>query len=136
MRTVKIGVSYAKSLLHQIKPETTLEQFLINRFGRELYLTFFKSYTEKGVGRSLRSDQRRMGRAAHQRPVDHESDRSFPEEALRVRSQPGDIAQKGTETSLIEKFMYPKLGPGQLWEYVAEDVKSKGGGCEDRLEGG
>jgi protoporphyrinogen oxidase len=23
--------------------------------------------------------------------------------------------------------MYPKLGPGQLWEYVAEDVKGKGG---------
>jgi len=39
----------------------------------------------------------------------------------------GDIAQKNTETSLIEKFLYPKYGPGQLWEYVAEDVKANGG---------
>ena len=38
----------------------------------------------------------------------------------------GDIAQKGTETSLIEKFLYPKYGPGQLWEYVAEDVAQRG----------
>jgi protoporphyrinogen oxidase len=39
----------------------------------------------------------------------------------------GHIAQKTIETSLIEKFLYPKLGPGQLWEHVAELVK-KGGG--------
>ena len=49
-RTVKIGVSYTQSSLSQTKPERTLEQFLINRFGRELYLTFFKSYTEKVWG--------------------------------------------------------------------------------------
>ena len=51
-RTVKIGVSYMTSAVRQIKPETTLEQFLINRFGKELYLTFFKSYTEKVWGES------------------------------------------------------------------------------------
>ena len=39
----------------------------------------------------------------------------------------GDIGQKQTETSLIERFLYPKLGPGQLWEHVARLV-SKGGG--------
>jgi protoporphyrinogen oxidase len=48
----------------------------------------------------------------------------------RKKKGGGDLAQKGTETSLIEKFMYPKLGPGQLWEYVAEDVQSKGGRVE------
>ena len=41
--------------------------------------------------------------------------------------QSGDLAQKKTETSLIEKFLYPKLGPGQLWEYAADLVR-KGGG--------
>jgi protoporphyrinogen oxidase len=46
---------------------------------------------------------------------------------MAKKTSDGDISQKGTETSLIEKFMYPKLGPGQLWEYVAEDVKGKGG---------
>jgi protoporphyrinogen oxidase len=39
----------------------------------------------------------------------------------------GDIAQKKTETSLIEKFLYPKFGPGQLWEHTADLVR-KGGG--------
>ena len=46
MRTIRIGLSYSASLVHQTKPENTLEEFLINRFGKELYLTFFKSYTE------------------------------------------------------------------------------------------
>src|SRR5262249_20973032 len=49
-RTLKIGFSYAASAANQKKPEKTLEEFLINRFGRELYLTFFKSYTEKVWG--------------------------------------------------------------------------------------
>ena len=39
-----------KSRVSQIKPEKSLEDFLINRFGRQLYLTFFKSYTEKVWG--------------------------------------------------------------------------------------
>ena len=49
-RTVRVGISYIYSRLHQITPEKSLEDFLINRFGRELYLTFFKSYTEKVWG--------------------------------------------------------------------------------------
>src|SRR5258708_29266915 len=39
----------------------------------------------------------------------------------------GDLAQKGTGTSLIERFMYPKFGPGQLWEHVADQICKKGG---------
>ena len=50
LRTFKIGVSYLRSAMFPIKEETTLEQFLINRFGKELYRTFFKSYTEKVWG--------------------------------------------------------------------------------------
>jgi len=38
-----------------------------------------------------------------------------------------DLRQKKTETSLIEQFFYPKLGPGQLWEFVANDVRAMGG---------
>ncbi len=49
-RTVRVGVSYLQSRMKQIAPEKSLEDFLINRFGRELYLTFFKSYTEKVWG--------------------------------------------------------------------------------------
>jgi protoporphyrinogen oxidase len=39
----------------------------------------------------------------------------------------GDLAQKGTDTSLIERFMYPKFGPGQLWEHVADQICQRGG---------
>ena len=49
-RTVRIGFSYLRSALFPIRDVKNLEQFLVNRFGRELYLTFFKSYTEKVWG--------------------------------------------------------------------------------------
>ena len=49
-RTIRIGLSYMKAHVFQRRPEKTLEDFFINRFGRELYLTFFKSYTEKVWG--------------------------------------------------------------------------------------
>jgi protoporphyrinogen oxidase len=42
-------------------------------------------------------------------------------------NSPGDIAQKATETSLIEQFLYPKFGPGQMWETVAKRVQEMGG---------
>ena len=42
--------SYVWSMLFPVRPETSLEDFFINRFGRELYRTFFKSYTEKVWG--------------------------------------------------------------------------------------
>ena len=49
-RTLKIGLSYIKTSFNQIKPEKSLEDFFINRFGSELYRTFFKDYTEKVWG--------------------------------------------------------------------------------------
>jgi len=50
VRTFRVGTSYMLSRVSQIAPEKSLEDFLINRFGRLLYLTFFKSYTEKVWG--------------------------------------------------------------------------------------
>ncbi len=49
-RTVRIGFSYLRSMLAPIRPERSLEDFFINRFGRELYKTFFRDYTEKVWG--------------------------------------------------------------------------------------
>jgi protoporphyrinogen oxidase len=130
VRTVKIGVSYAASAANQKTPEKTLEQFLINRFGRELYLTFFKSYTEKVWG--VPCDQisaewgaQRIKGLSIVTAITHFVKTLFA--SKKSDGMSGDISQKDTETSLIEKFMYPKLGPGQLWEYVADDVQSKGG---------
>jgi len=126
MRTIRIGLSYSQSMAFQRKPENTLEEFLINRFGKELYLTFFKSYTEKVWGVpcnqiSAEWGAQRIKGLSITRAIRHFLGQRF------TNGKGGDIAQKGTETSLIEKFMYPKLGPGQLWEYVAEDVQAKGG---------
>lgn len=45
----------------------------------------------------------------------------------KVVRKKGDIGQKDTQTSLIEQFLYPKLGPGQMWEEVARQVKDMGG---------
>jgi protoporphyrinogen oxidase len=125
MRTLKVGISYLLSLLHQITPEKTLEQFFINRFGKELYLTFFKSYTEKVWGVpcneiSAEWGAQRIKGLSITKAIAHFLKKRF------AAKPAGDIAQKETETSLIERFMYPKLGPGQLWEYVADDVQTKG----------
>jgi len=50
IRLFKIGISYLKIKIFPISVERSLEDFFINRFGKELYLTFFKEYTEKVWG--------------------------------------------------------------------------------------
>src|SRR5262249_46409700 len=45
----------------------------------------------------------------------------------RTKTKSDDVAQKDTETSLIEQFLYPKFGPGLMWEEVARKVKALGG---------
>jgi protoporphyrinogen oxidase len=126
VRMVKIGASYILARLFPRKQENTLEDFLINRFGKELYLTFFKSYTEKVWG--VPCDQisaawgaQRIKGLSLRTAIVH-----FFKSTFNRRSSQ-DIAQKKTETSLIEKFLYPKFGPGQLWEHVAALVTEKGG---------
>ena len=124
-RTFKIGVSYVQSALFPIKKEETLEQFFINRFGRVLYGTFFKSYTEKVWG--VPCDRINAEWGAQR--IKGLSVWSSLMHALRkvFKSDGGDIGQKGTETSLIEQFLYPKFGPGQMWEEVARRIIEMGG---------
>jgi protoporphyrinogen oxidase len=115
--------------VRQIKPEKSLEDFLINRFGRELYLTFFKSYTEKVWGTPCDEISAEWGaqRIKGLSP-DHRGQALSEEDFTRQRPKGGaatDVAQKGTDTSLIERFMYPKFGPGQLWEHVADLIRRR-----------
>jgi protoporphyrinogen oxidase len=125
LRSVRIAFSYARSALFPIRRETNLEEFFINRFGRELYKTFFQSYTEKVWG--LRCDQisaewgaQRIKGLSVLRALAH-AVRSL----LRRRST--GVEQKEVETSLIERFLYPKYGPGQLWEEAARRIQDMGG---------
>ncbi len=123
-KTMKIGFSYMKALLFPIKPETNLEEFFINRFGRELYLTFFKSYTEKVWGIECNAISAEWGAQRIKglsilKAVTHILKKMLPKKK--------DISQKDVETSLIEQFLYPKYGPGQMWEEVATLVLKLGG---------
>jgi protoporphyrinogen oxidase len=124
-RIFKIGVSYAKSAMFPIKNEETLEQFFINRFGRKLYGTFFKSYTEKVWGVPCNRISAEWGAQR----IKGLSIWSTLKHALRkvFKTGGGDIGQKATETSLIEQFLYPKFGPGQMWEEVARRIIEMGG---------
>lgn len=124
-RTLKILISYLYIKAFPFKKEKNLEQFFINRFGKVLYQTFFKSYTEKVWGVpctqiSAEWGAQRVKGLSIARAIQHILKKIF---ALNSRS----VAQKDVETSLIERFLYPKYGPGQLWEEVAEQIKARGG---------
>ena len=126
-RTVKIGVSYMASRIRQIKPEKSLQDFLINRFGRQLYLTFFKSYTEKVWGTPCETISAEWGAQRIKGLSLTTAVKHFVKKSFSKPTPKGDLAQKGTDTSLIERFLYPKFGPGQLWEHAADLVLQKGG---------
>ena len=107
-----------------IKRVQSLEDFLINRFGKELYKTFFKDYTEKiwGVPCNKISQDwgaKRIKKLSISRALIH---------ALRsTYKKDSSFEQKNTDNSLIEQFMYPKFGPGQMWNTVAEIIEDRGG---------
>ena len=124
LRTFVIGLSYIKARAFKIKEEKSLEDFLINRFGRELYKTFFKDYTQKVWGVSCDKIQPEWGA---QRIKGLSIARAIKHAVKAAVRRDASIGQKEIETSLITQFLYPKFGPGQLWEKVAEIVKSKGG---------
>lgn len=118
----KIGFSYCVTKVTPKKSEDNLENFLINRFGKELYTTFFKDYTEKVWGVpcieiSPEWGSQRIKGLSVGKTIKH---------ALRSNKN-GDVGQKNTETSLIEYFLYPKYGPGHMWETVAKYVTANGG---------
>jgi protoporphyrinogen oxidase len=126
VRTIRCSVSYMRSALLPQRKECSLEDFIINRFGKQLYLTFFKSYTEKVWGVpcheiSAEWGAQRIKGLSLKGVVTHFLKKKFSSK------RSGNIAQKKTETSLIEKFLYPKFGPGQLWEHAADLVRTGGG---------
>lgn len=127
--TIAIMFSYLKAQLLPRKPEKNLEDFMINRFGQVLYKLFFKDYTEKVWGIpcdkiSAEWGAQRIKGVSISKAIQH-AIQSATKKKQKARGN--DIAQKDTETSLIEQFLYPKFGPGQLWEEVARQVENMGG---------
>jgi len=131
VRTFFAGISYLRAALLPKREERTLEDFLVNRFGRQLYRLFFESYTEKvwGVPCSQISAEwgaQRIKGLSLSGVILHFLKKTLTGNRSRKRDN-DSLAQKQTETSLIEQFLYPKLGPGQLWEHVAAMIREAGG---------
>lgn len=127
LRTLRILLSYLRVKIFPRKQVTTLEDFFINRFGSELYHTFFKSYTEKVWGVPCSQLSADWGAQRIKDLSIRQAIRHMVKQAIQPAEKNGDIGQKNTSTSLIEQFLYPKLGPGQLWETVAENIVALGG---------
>jgi protoporphyrinogen oxidase len=113
-RMAKIGMSYLKASALQRKPEKNLEDFMVNRFGVELYKTFFRDYTEKV-----------WGLPCNQISADWGAQRIKGLSIAKTIAHA--LGKKSKETSLIDHFLYPKQGPGELWTRAAEQVVAKGG---------
>ena len=114
---VKAGFSYIFANLKK-RPEDSLENFYINRFGKILYSMFFEGYTEKLWGRHPRDISADWG--------------SQRVKGLSIRAVIADVFGKifkrnrKVETSLIEEYIYPKLGPGQLYEKMCDKIVKMG----------
>jgi protoporphyrinogen oxidase len=100
----------------------TFEQWVTNRFGRRLFLTFFKSYTEKVWGipcTELKAEW------AAQRIKNLTLGKAILSWLFKPRT---------AITSLIEEFDYPELGPGMMWQAFRREIDSRGGevrlGCD------
>ncbi|MGH8713337.1 MAG: NAD(P)/FAD-dependent oxidoreductase [Casimicrobiaceae bacterium] len=122
-RFARATASYVRAALFPRRPERSLEDFLINRFGVELYRTFFKSYTEKVWGVPCDRISAEWG-------AQRIKGLSLVGAALHALTRVSPLSPhrpRRTRTSLVERFLYPRLGPGQLWEEVARQVRAGGG---------
>lgn len=124
VRTIKIGFSYLKAAAFPIKPEQNLEQFITNRFGKELYHTFFKDYTEKVWGISCSKISAAWGA---QRIKGLSITKAVWHALKKIAGPVTDIRQKQTETSLVEQFLYPREGTGSMWAEAARKAELGGG---------
>jgi protoporphyrinogen oxidase len=124
IKMAKIGASYIYSSLFPIKKENSLEDFFVNRFGKELYNTFFKDYTEKVWGVACNAIKPEWGA---QRVKGLSILKLLWDAAKQMFFKDTSLSQQTTETTLIKQFFYPKYGPGQMWEEAARIIKAKGG---------
>ena len=115
-RTFFAGCSYIKSTIFKRK-ESSLEDFYINRFGKVVYSMFFEKYTEKLWGRRPNQISADWGA---QRVKGLSLSKLLKNYFVKAHG-------KNVETSLIEEFWYPKYGPGQFWEVLADHVIRRGG---------
>jgi protoporphyrinogen oxidase len=120
VEAVRCLASYAWARVHPVRDPKSLEDWVRNQFGWRLYSIFFKTYTEKVWGISTK-----------ELSADWAAQRIKSLDlwvVIRSALLPRRRASKRGEivTTLIDKFRYPRLGPGQMWERVAEISGEKG----------
>ena len=119
-KVFNFGISYVWAHLNPIHPEKSLEDFMVNRFGRKLFLQFFKEYTEKVWGVPCNQISAAWG-------AQRIKSLSITKAVLHAIKQALGMGGKAEQTSLIESFLYPKYGPGQMWETAARRFLEQGG---------
>jgi protoporphyrinogen oxidase len=120
VEALRVCLSYAGAQLLPRREERSLEEWVSNRFGARLYEIFFKTYTEKVWGlpcseisadwAAQRIKNLSLGEALRSAVFNTAHDRD------------GALI-----TSLIERFHYPRFGPGMMWERCAQIVREQGG---------
>ncbi len=121
VRSMACVFSWLKARLFPIRHPRNFEEWVSNQFGRRLFKTFFKSYTEKVWGMDCRDISADW---AAQR-IKGLSLGSAIRNALLPQRQPRD--QSKVIKTLINTFRYPRKGPGMMWEAAAEKMQSLGG---------
>lgn len=115
VQSMLIGFSYLRWQLFPYREEDTFEQWVTNRFGKRLFKTFFKSYTEKVWGIPT-SELKAEWAAQRIKNLD-----------LKAAVVNMFIKNGNAITSLIEQFHYPRRGPGMLWDMVKDGIETRGG---------
>ena len=123
VESFKIISSYLKSQIYPTKPEVSFDDWVSNRFGRVLFNIFFKTYTEKvwGIPCTVLS-------------ADWAAQRIRNLSLGRALINALGLSNGGKVASLIDNFHYPRLGPGQMFETMAEGIKNNGGEIRKGLE--
>jgi protoporphyrinogen oxidase len=115
-----ILASYLHSKILHSKQEETFEQWVSNRFGKYLYKTFFKTYTEKVWGTPC-SEIRAEWAAQRIKGL------SLMTALKNALIKPQNNGGNGNVIkTLIDSFEYSKLGPGMMWQSIAENVQRNG----------
>ncbi len=117
---ILVLISYVRWQVRPHPREDTFEEWVTNRFGRRLFETFFKTYTEKVWG--IPCTELKAEWAAQRI-----KDLSLRTVIIRLFFKSRKVIK-----TLIEEFDYPRLGPGMMWRAVADKVRTSGG--EVRLE--
>ncbi len=120
--SVLIVASYLVAQLHSSEPEETFEQWVSNRFGKRLFETFFKAYTEKVWGIPCSEISAEW---AAQRVRGLSLVAAFKN--MMTGGQNGK-AKKRMIRTLIDEFDYPRLGPGMMWQAIADVLQGRGSG--------